>query len=93
MRSWYRYGDGLDATGDIKGVKALSRDVAWAVSLHGGTILRTTNAGQTWDIIPHPTVPRDSQPPAALTASAQCGPGTLVVKLRPVARTTSVGPR
>ena len=39
----------------IKGIKGLSRDEAWAVSLHG-TILHTTNGGQTWDVIPHPDV-------------------------------------
>ena len=39
----------------IKGIKGLSRDEAWAVSIHG-IILHTTNGGQTWDIVPHPDV-------------------------------------
>jgi len=39
----------------IKGIKGLSRDEAWAVSLHG-TILHTVDGGQTWDVVPHPDV-------------------------------------
>ena len=39
----------------IKGIKGLSRDEAWAVSLHG-IILHTINGGQTWDVVPHPDV-------------------------------------
>jgi parallel beta-helix repeat protein len=42
--------------GGIKGVKGLSRDDAWAVSL-GGTVLHTTDGGATWTIVPHPGVP------------------------------------
>jgi photosystem II stability/assembly factor-like uncharacterized protein len=39
----------------IKGIKGLSRHVAWAVTLKG-TILHTTNGGKTWNIVPHPSV-------------------------------------
>lgn len=39
----------------IKGIKGLSRDEAWAVSLHG-TILHTVDGGQAWDVVPHPDV-------------------------------------
>jgi len=39
----------------IKGIKGLSRQAAWAVSLKG-TLLRTTDGGATWNIVP-PTVP------------------------------------
>lgn len=42
--------------GGMKGVKGLSRNVAWAASL-GGTILKTTNGGVTWTIVPHATIP------------------------------------
>jgi photosystem II stability/assembly factor-like uncharacterized protein len=43
-------------TGGIKGVKGLSRNEAWAVSL-GGTVLHTTDGGATWNIVPHPVTP------------------------------------
>ena len=36
----------------VKGVKGLSPDVAWAVTLHG-TVMRTLDGGKTWEIIPH----------------------------------------
>lgn len=39
----------------IKGIKGLSRDEAWAVSLHG-IILHTVDGGQIWDVVPHPDV-------------------------------------
>ncbi len=42
--------------GGIKGIKALSRSVAWAVSL-GGVILHTTDAGNSWNIVPHAGAP------------------------------------
>jgi photosystem II stability/assembly factor-like uncharacterized protein len=44
-----------DVQDAIKGIKGLSRDEAWAVSLRG-IILHTTNGGQTWDVVPHPDV-------------------------------------
>jgi len=44
-----------DVQDAIKGIKGLSRDEAWAVSLHG-IILHTTNGGQTWNVVPHPDV-------------------------------------
>ena len=36
----------------VKGIKGLSPDVAWAVTLHG-TVMRTLDGGETWEIIPH----------------------------------------
>jgi photosystem II stability/assembly factor-like uncharacterized protein len=39
----------------VKGIKGLSRDVAWAVTLHG-TILHTLNGGATWSVVPHPGI-------------------------------------
>lgn len=36
----------------VKGIKGLSRTVAWAVTL-GGTIMRTLDGGKTWVVIPH----------------------------------------
>jgi len=41
--------------GWIKNIKGLSRDVAWAVSIHG-TALRTTTGGNVWTIMPHPSL-------------------------------------
>jgi photosystem II stability/assembly factor-like uncharacterized protein len=45
--------DGVD---DIKNIKGLSRQEAWAVSLTG-TILHTTDGGETWNDVKHPSVP------------------------------------
>ena len=42
--------EGVDA---IKGIKGLTRDEAWAVSLTG-TILHTTDGGKVWNIAEHP---------------------------------------
>jgi photosystem II stability/assembly factor-like uncharacterized protein len=36
----------------VKGIKGLSRSVAWAVTLTG-TVMRTLDGGETWIIIPH----------------------------------------
>lgn len=35
----------------VKGIKGLSRSVAWAVTL-GGTVMHTVNGGQTWVVVP-----------------------------------------
>lgn len=40
----------------IKGIKGLSRDVAWAASLDG-VILHTTDGGTTWTAVPHSSAP------------------------------------
>lgn len=40
----------------VNGVNGLSREVAWAVTL-SRMIMRTTNSGQPWEVIPHPNVP------------------------------------
>jgi photosystem II stability/assembly factor-like uncharacterized protein len=45
--------DGVD---EIKNIKGLSRQEAWAVSLKG-TILHTTDGGETWNIVEHSSVP------------------------------------
>jgi photosystem II stability/assembly factor-like uncharacterized protein len=45
--------DGVD---QIKNIKGLSRQEAWAASLTG-TILHTTDGGETWNIVEHPSVP------------------------------------
>ncbi len=39
----------------IKGIKGLSRDEAWAVSLTG-TVLHTTDGGKVWNAVDHPNV-------------------------------------
>ena len=36
----------------VKGIKGLSRRVAWAVTL-GGTVMQTLDGGQNWVIVPH----------------------------------------
>jgi photosystem II stability/assembly factor-like uncharacterized protein len=36
----------------IKGIKGLSRSVAWAVTL-GGTVMRTLDGGENWVVVPH----------------------------------------
>lgn len=36
----------------VKGIKGLSRAVAWAVTL-GGTVMRTLDGGKTWVVVPH----------------------------------------
>ena len=36
----------------VKGIKGLSRSVAWAVTL-GGTVMRTLDGGENWVVIPH----------------------------------------
>jgi len=36
----------------VKGIKGLSRKVAWAVTI-GGTVMRTINGGQNWVVVPH----------------------------------------
>ncbi len=41
---------------EVKGVKGLSRDVAWAVTL-SGIVMRTGDGGETWTVIPHENVP------------------------------------
>jgi photosystem II stability/assembly factor-like uncharacterized protein len=43
--------EGVD--GGIKGIKGLTRDEAWAVSITG-TILHTTDGGKVWNIVEHP---------------------------------------
>jgi photosystem II stability/assembly factor-like uncharacterized protein len=40
----------------VKCIKGLSESVAWAVTLKG-TILRTEDGGQTWNVVPHPGIP------------------------------------
>lgn len=45
--------EGVDA---IKGIKGLTRDEAWAVSLTG-TILHTTDGGKVWSIVEHTDFP------------------------------------
>lgn len=45
--------EGVD---DIKNIKGLSRQEAWAVSLTG-TILHTTDGGETWNDVKHSSVP------------------------------------
>ena len=37
---------------EVKGIKGLSRSVAWAVTL-GGTVMRTLNGGRNWVVVPH----------------------------------------
>lgn len=41
---------------EVKGIKGLSRDVAWAVTL-SGTVMRTDDGGEPWAVIPHENVP------------------------------------
>jgi len=41
-----------EGVGEMKNIKGLSRDVAWAVTLDG-TVLRTTTGGNVWTIMPH----------------------------------------
>jgi len=41
---------------EVKGIKGLSRDVAWAVTLRG-IVMRTGDGGETWTVIPHDNVP------------------------------------
>jgi len=36
----------------VKGIKGLSRNVAWAVTI-GGTVMRTLDGGENWIVIPH----------------------------------------
>lgn len=36
----------------VKGIKGLSRSVAWAVTL-GGTVMRTLDGGRNWVVVPH----------------------------------------
>lgn len=36
----------------VKGIRGISRSVAWAVTL-GGTVMRTLDGGQTWVVVPH----------------------------------------
>lgn len=40
---------------DVKGIKGLSRDVAWAVTING-TVLKTFDGGKTWTVIPHENI-------------------------------------
>ena len=40
---------------EVKGIKGLSRSVAWAVTL-GGTVMRTLNGGRNWVVVPHDSV-------------------------------------
>lgn len=42
--------EGINET--VKGIKGLSRSVAWAVTL-GGTVMRTLDGGENWVVIPH----------------------------------------
>ena len=42
--------DGINEA--VKGIKGLSRSVAWAVTL-GGTVMRTLDGGENWVVIPH----------------------------------------
>ena len=42
--------EGINET--VKGIKGLSRSVAWAVTL-GGTVMRTVDGGQNWVLVPH----------------------------------------
>lgn len=37
---------------EVKGIKGLSREVAWAVTLTG-TVMRTLDGGATWEVVPH----------------------------------------
>ena len=39
-------------TDEVKGIKGLSRDVAWALTI-GGIVMRTLDGGEIWTIIPH----------------------------------------
>ena len=39
-------------TDEVKGIKGLSREVAWAVTLTG-TVMQTHDGGEIWTIIPH----------------------------------------
>jgi photosystem II stability/assembly factor-like uncharacterized protein len=39
-------------TDEVKGIKGLSRSVAWAVTLTG-TVMQTVDGGETWAVIPH----------------------------------------
>jgi len=42
--------EGVNET--VKGIKGLSQSVAWAVTL-GGTVMRTLDGGDTWNIVSH----------------------------------------
>ena len=42
--------------GGIKQIKGLSRSEAWAASIQG-SIVHTTDGGQTWSIVEHPSIP------------------------------------
>lgn len=42
--------EGINET--VKGIKGLSRSVAWAVTL-GGTVIRTLDGGRNWVVVPH----------------------------------------
>lgn len=42
--------EGVDE--EVKGIKGLSREMAWAVTITG-TVMRTMDAGKTWRVIPH----------------------------------------
>ncbi|MBU1744626.1 MAG: hypothetical protein KJ649_07005 [Proteobacteria bacterium] len=42
--------EGINET--VKGIKGLSRSVAWAVTL-GGTVMRTLDGGWHWVVVPH----------------------------------------
>ncbi|GEM_PF-6674139 len=40
---------------EVKGIKGLSRDVAWAVTING-TVMQTLDGGKTWTVIPHENI-------------------------------------
>lgn len=54
-KTWQLQALPAEATGTVKGVKALNKDIVWAVTLHG-VVLRTMNGGKDWAVIPHPNV-------------------------------------
>ncbi|HOO32907.1 MAG TPA: YCF48-related protein [Thermotogota bacterium] len=53
--TWQLQAIPAEATGTVKGIKALNSDIVWAVTLNG-VVLRTMNGGKDWEVIPHPGV-------------------------------------
>lgn len=55
-RTWFTQTLPAAVTSQIKGIKGLSREVAWAATLDG-MVLHTTDGGATWAVVPHPSAP------------------------------------
>lgn len=54
--TWFTQTLPAAVTSQIKGIKGLSREVAWAATLNG-MVLHTTDGGTTWTVVPHPSAP------------------------------------